>query len=468
MDDQNLENDDGYVSGCEKDIENLEKILKKRCRELARDYVLEYTPYIYDYLFMNGYEVIAIILVTPHMDPVLHAKKVAIIQKEGCRVFEIDAATLQDSKKLEEFITTSCGLNDDVCSSFPREPCNLPFPNTVRIGPNSFMVPELRRRKDKLDAFGYIRVSNVWMMGCEPTVDEQLDGILKNYREHREEYNLKAIYYDFNMTGGDYHQLPGLMKLLADLQPRQKLIVSERSVLDRDRDNVFVFGKELEKKRLELIVADAVGSGVHKAHSEMKQTFAYVFRLRMNKNMMENASRYGIECDKEGKYASQDFDKVDVGMETVFDIVPYPKAYRYTPSPKLDEAMLDLTNAIYFSDTCFVIPEESNTEGPGVLAYSRVSTIYQVKTPSPRTQAGQIREYCRKRGYHLRATFYDLATSGGDIERQTALIELYHHLQPGEMFIAANLDRITRDSYGMIVLRKKLVEKGCSFTTLYL
>lgn len=103
---------------------------------------------------------------------------------------------------------------------------------------------------------------------------------------------------------------------------------------------------------------------------------------------------------------------------------------------------------------------------PIAYGYCRVSTKMQVEDGSSlESQADRIRKYCEYKKYRLNKIYHDDGISGASLSRPQ-LHECIEKLQEGNIFIVAELSRLSRSMQHAIILLQAINEKGAKLISL--
>lgn len=104
------------------------------------------------------------------------------------------------------------------------------------------------------EILGYCRVSTIMQVRDGISLEHQEQKI-RDYAKYKN-MEIKNIYRDEGISGKDYHNRPGLIKLLQDLQPKQYVVVYSLSRLARNAKQATEIEEEISKKRAYLVALD--------------------------------------------------------------------------------------------------------------------------------------------------------------------------------------------------------------------
>ena len=286
----------------------LETILNGTGYTVTKSYSLPKHGITFEYL-INTDEDAAVIMILPS-DQIgsTRDEKVLIAQKDGFRVIQIDATTVEDEEKLTKFIADCVTSVDNFCymsqgsdhvinkshddtpsKSSPKEEAvkvsevvkiplpppplpshtkivdeetsnkmltlrsNMDLTGAIYFTEKSFMLPEKPCPPGMYGGLAYIRVSsNRQLEGV--SIDQQTSEIQKFCGERN--IHIRSYFYDLGVSAKDSDLQPALIELRKFIKPREKLVAYHRDRVSREPGDIYVLEKSLKKIACELLTVD--------------------------------------------------------------------------------------------------------------------------------------------------------------------------------------------------------------------
>jgi DNA invertase Pin-like site-specific DNA recombinase len=235
----------------------LETIFQKLGFETARKWVSDDTPDLLAELFCTDGELEIIVEIDNEKDLLkpsyrdIIKKNIENIILEDKRIIRINSDFFEKGD-IKPFIEKAIKSDEDINISSP-ELYNWLFEETKPIIP---IVPEIDDLPpDAPIAIPYLRVSTLMQALNGSSLDAQETNIRMYCK--RNGYRVGKIYKDEGISGKNIKSRPGILQLLAELKPGNKVIVVSVSRLARDTEETLALVRIIrEEKKASLVIMD--------------------------------------------------------------------------------------------------------------------------------------------------------------------------------------------------------------------